>query len=306
MNLEHLREFCVFAERLNVSETAKMLNISQPTLSNHIASLEKETGAALVVHGRHPRLTQAGLYLVAQSTKLLQNHEECISGLQEISRREMSLSITVIHSFSGSFENLKTFLARFLWDNPNIYLNEPEPDYGSAYEILTRQKLDAASVSLCPLPDDVQMGVIFRELPLAIPYRLSVWVDRNHPLAEKPSLSWLDLDGTKMMFHSARKLYVTEATELFRQHEAEIIPVLSARSGTSFLQSVGPQDLLLMDEYYESMPVYAAHPSRVFRRINEPDAFCRAYLAYLPDRVTPSLDVLLNYLESNRDSGARS
>ena len=156
MNFEHLREFCVFADRLNVSESAKILNISQPTLSNHIAALEKEAGAPLVVHGRHPRLTQAGLYLVAQSSRLLKEHEECIAGLQDISRKEMSMTIAIDHCFSGCFENQKTFLASFLWDHPNFYMNEPEPNHASAFDILSKQGADGVCISYTPLSEDVE------------------------------------------------------------------------------------------------------------------------------------------------------
>lgn len=60
MNISYLEEFLTFSRYMNVSEAARQLHVAQPTLSNHIAALEKEFGCDLVARGKTMRLTPAG------------------------------------------------------------------------------------------------------------------------------------------------------------------------------------------------------------------------------------------------------
>ena len=60
VRVEVLREFIEFAKYQNISAAAKKLFITQPALSNHIASIEKELGLELVRHGKTMELTAAG------------------------------------------------------------------------------------------------------------------------------------------------------------------------------------------------------------------------------------------------------
>jgi DNA-binding transcriptional LysR family regulator len=48
MKIETLNEFVVFAKHMNFSSAARELYCSQPGLSNHIMTLEKELGFALI------------------------------------------------------------------------------------------------------------------------------------------------------------------------------------------------------------------------------------------------------------------
>ncbi|MBM6998800.1 LysR family transcriptional regulator [bacterium] len=76
MNTELLHEFCVFARRLNFTTAARYLNISQPTLSRHIAELERHFKTSLVTHGTAtPELTYAGEVLLNSANKLLDEEQ---------------------------------------------------------------------------------------------------------------------------------------------------------------------------------------------------------------------------------------
>ncbi|WII95681.1 LysR family transcriptional regulator [Moraxella haemolytica] len=48
MDLSHLNTFIHVAKTGNISQSAKMLGISQPTLSRHIAQLEQTLGQQLI------------------------------------------------------------------------------------------------------------------------------------------------------------------------------------------------------------------------------------------------------------------
>ena len=61
MDISAFNEFVELAKRLNITETARMLNMSQPTLSKHIISFEKELRLSLFERtGSAMRLTEAG------------------------------------------------------------------------------------------------------------------------------------------------------------------------------------------------------------------------------------------------------
>lgn len=61
MNLEYLKEFVELAKRLNYTETARALMMSQPTLSKHIGQLERSLKLTLIRRdGNTLRLTNEG------------------------------------------------------------------------------------------------------------------------------------------------------------------------------------------------------------------------------------------------------
>src|SRR5918911_5353228 len=72
MNLTHLRVLEAVARRGSVTEAAKELHYSQPSVSHHLGRLEAETGAQLLQRvGRGIRLTPAGQLLADRAAEIL-------------------------------------------------------------------------------------------------------------------------------------------------------------------------------------------------------------------------------------------
>ncbi|NUO87864.1 MAG: LysR family transcriptional regulator [Cupriavidus sp.] len=89
MELRHLRYFQVVAQELNVTRAAERLHMAQPPLSRQIRQLEQEIGVALFDRiGRGLRLTEAGRFLLDQTTQLTQRLEEAVEGTRRIGRGE--------------------------------------------------------------------------------------------------------------------------------------------------------------------------------------------------------------------------
>ena len=79
MKIEHLREFLILEKTRNFSEAAKILHISQSSLSKHIAALEDEVDVDLFKRlGNTLQLTEAGSVFLdgADAERVLKKMEE--------------------------------------------------------------------------------------------------------------------------------------------------------------------------------------------------------------------------------------
>ena len=73
MNLKQLEAFVKVAETKSFSSAAKLLYLTQPTVSAHIASLEKELNACLLVRStKGVALSEAGKELYAYAEQMLE------------------------------------------------------------------------------------------------------------------------------------------------------------------------------------------------------------------------------------------
>ncbi|MCD4803920.1 MAG: LysR family transcriptional regulator, partial [Anaerolineales bacterium] len=74
VDLLRIQTFLHAAENLNFSETARILHLTQPTVSHHIKNLEKELGVELFArHGATIKLTDAGRLLEPWARKMLRS-----------------------------------------------------------------------------------------------------------------------------------------------------------------------------------------------------------------------------------------
>lgn len=83
MTDKRLLVFTTLARTLNFGETARLVGISQPAVSKHIAALEAEIGAALFVrYGRSVALTDKGQSLLPIVLTILEGYA-AIDNLKE-------------------------------------------------------------------------------------------------------------------------------------------------------------------------------------------------------------------------------
>ena len=81
VDLVRIETFIHAAENLNFSEAARVLHLSQPTVSHHIKSLENDLGVKLFERqGAAIKLTDAGRLLIPWARRMLRDSIE----LQEI------------------------------------------------------------------------------------------------------------------------------------------------------------------------------------------------------------------------------
>lgn len=103
MELRHLRYFIAVAEELHFRRAAERLHISQPPLSEQIASLEDELGVRLLERdrSRSVKLTAAGTAMLIEARKIMQQVEKTAEIVQRVSRGEVgTLSIGLAPAMS--------------------------------------------------------------------------------------------------------------------------------------------------------------------------------------------------------------
>lgn len=176
MELRQLRYFVKVAETLNFSEAAKVLCITQSTLSQQVKQLENELGTTLLVRSSHSvAMTEAGRELLPYAQKTLREAELCKTRISDLnSLAAGTLNIGVTYSFSPILtETLITFVRMY----PKIKLNIFYKPMTELMELLREREVDLA-LAFRPTRhiDGVESHIIFQN-------SLSAIVSTSHPLA---------------------------------------------------------------------------------------------------------------------------
>lgn len=187
LSLRNLGYIVATAELGSVTDAARTLNVSQPTISAAITHAEAELGAQMFVrhHARGMTLTVAGRRVVNEARLLLSHARDFQRSMQSLGEGETG-EIAV-----GSFMTLATrfmpaLLSGFSQSVPGITVNLEEGNQQDIVEGLLSGRLELALSYAYALPDEV-MGEPLTELP---PY---VLVAGDHPLAGRDSVSLREL-----------------------------------------------------------------------------------------------------------------
>jgi len=120
MDAEKIATFLCAADNLSFSEAAKLLHLSQPSVSHQIKTLEQELGVGLFTRSNTGlELTEAGRVLVPWARRLIQdfgNMKQMANSLDEDIVGELRISCSTT---SGKYI-LPQFVARFCGKHPLV------------------------------------------------------------------------------------------------------------------------------------------------------------------------------------------
>jgi DNA-binding transcriptional LysR family regulator len=122
MSFRNLYYFLVVAEELSITRSAERLFISQQTLSEHIAKLEKEYNIKLFNRKRDISLTYAGKCMVDSVSRILAIEREMKNRFEDI-RQEKGGEISIGLSVSRSQTLLPLAIPKFTQMYPNADLH---------------------------------------------------------------------------------------------------------------------------------------------------------------------------------------
>ena len=186
MNYNYLRYFSVLAQLEHYTLAAARLEISQPSLSSAIRSLEDELGVKLFEKaGRNIRLTEEGRYFQKKVDAAM---EELSTATQMLlASRENAPIVFRLGFVSGSLNGaVARQMASCIRDNDRFRFHITEGSAKDLMDLLHQEKLDMAIVDVTSRDRSLH----FRKLRQRNFY---VAVPTDHPLAEKSSVSDSDL-----------------------------------------------------------------------------------------------------------------
>lgn len=196
MELRILRYFLVVAREENMTKAAKLLHITQPTLSRQIMQLEEEFGVHLFRRSNHSIiLTPEGLLLRRRAQELVDLADRTTA---ELTAPEDQISGEIAIGW-GESENgmfLAELIKAFRQQYPDVYFSLYT---GIADDVKERIEKGLLDFGLLIEPVDISK---YHFIPM--PYK-DYWVamvQKKDPLAEKESICAGDLIGRPLILAS--------------------------------------------------------------------------------------------------------
>ena len=182
--LKQLKTFIAVAEYKKMSEAAKRLYISQPTVSQVISELESEYQTSLFERiSKELKITPAGLLLLDNAREIIAIHEQLEQSMTHINAvrpLRIGATLTIGNTLMGTLaENL-------IKKHPDIDINVFVDNTKIIEHRMIHNELDIALVE----------GIIVRQEIITKPVLedyLCLICGKNHPFASKSSVTMEDL-----------------------------------------------------------------------------------------------------------------
>lgn len=217
MTIQQLRYILTVAKTGSITEAARQLFISQPSLSNAIKEIEKETGIAIFLRSRTGiTLTKDGLEFLGYARQVIQQMELLEDRYVTALPQKVKFGVST-HHYSFTENAFVEFLKRFGQERYEFYYSET-----NTHQILNDVKNRTCDLGIIYLSkenetvlrrvlEDYQL--VFTELFVAKPH---VFLRKDHPLTKQSSLSLKDLEAyPRLNFAQNEYESVYYAEELF-------------------------------------------------------------------------------------------
>ena len=161
MLYEKLNYIIAIAEERNLTQAAKRLYISQPTLTLYLNRLENELGVKLFDRSKSPvTLTDAGAYYLEKMKKIYASEQALRSQIHFIANPTQTLLVGIGQVRGHPW--LPLFLPTFCSIHPDINVQIVQETEQQMYEDLQKQKLDVG-IGVFPASTDIEMVEIMEE-----------------------------------------------------------------------------------------------------------------------------------------------
>ena len=192
MTIEQLRYFQAVCKYGNVSHAAEILNISQPSVSNAIANLEKEFGVKLFTrYHKRLQLTEEGQTMSDMAAKLLSQADEISQTMKELGNQSKALRLGV-PPMIGSLV-LPILYDEYFKQRPHLRVHIVEDDTSGLKKLLADNQIDVAFLPHTRPFDGDLCAQHLTELQNVC------CVSRSHPLATRKSIQFRELGNEPLV-----------------------------------------------------------------------------------------------------------
>lgn len=223
MTLQQLKYILMVAEEGSITEAAKKLFLSQPSLSNAIKEVEKETGISIFSRSRTgATLTKEGIEFLGYARQVIQQMELLEDRYITELPPKIKFGVSA-HHYTFTENAFVELVKRFGQDRYEFYYSET-----GTHQILENVKNRVCEIGIIYLSDENEMVIrkileefhlVFTDLFEARPH---VFLQKDHPLAKQKKVSLKELEPyPRLNFVQDEYESVYYAEELFSSLPAE-------------------------------------------------------------------------------------
>jgi DNA-binding transcriptional LysR family regulator len=241
VSLDQLRAFIAAVDEGSFSAGARKLHRAQSAVSELVSNLEAQLGVVLFDRSeRYPKLTPAGIQLVADARGVVANVDLLKARAKGISRgleSELSAVVDVLFPIEAIAESAKEFRDRFPRTPLRLYVEA----LGGAYQPVLDGRCSLGVVGSLPIAPDSMTLERLQGLPMIMV------AAREHPLAQLTGI----IPKTELAKHV--QLVLTDRSELTTGREFGVMSPLTWRLGDLYAKHA----FLLKGLGWGGMPLHA-------------------------------------------------
>lgn len=291
----HLEIIAAIVDNGGLTEAARQLGKSQPSLSRTLSELEQRVGAKLFHPGQRPlRPTQLGIDLAVHGRQVRDATHAASSLLDRESQR---LRATIRIGGTPIFMEgvVSTLIAEFQNDFADLRVDQ---QLGYTEELIEEVREGSLDLAICPMHvDHDPRGLAFRPV---LPGRNVLATRSGHPLTRNPTPTlsdlaaypWIAPPTSSPLYKDLRRtLTQIGADELkIRFSSGTLASVLGILSSSDAL-TVLPYSVVVhpsRKETLATLPFDVAHPDRrlgILSRTGDPPRAVRSLVEFLTDRL---------------------
>ncbi|NTW29040.1 MAG: LysR family transcriptional regulator [Coriobacteriia bacterium] len=301
MNVDSIREFIIFSDYMNFSRAARKLHISQPAMSNHVASMEKELGVKLVDRG-DMRITSEGRLFLAHAQDVIDSYDKAVSSLR-LGKDGVVGKVVVKQPFSsGTSGSMFTkIMCAVKHEYPLIDVSMT----GGTHEYILDEI--AKSSIACGLyfnfrPEFAAYdGSRFESIPIAKD-SCYLFVHKRHPLATKDPLLVRDLADYPLLMPKGASFHdlVVAAVQIASDHGTSFkFDYRVAESVCNlFLSEVDEHTACLVGSEASRVLEITVHDDMIIRPFDE-DVSVVGSIVYSAKNGSPAFGLFIDYVREN-------
>jgi LysR family cyn operon transcriptional activator len=231
MELRHLRYFLALAERLNFTQAAAQVYVTQSTLSHQIIQLEDELGMKLFDRSdRRVVLTAAGELFLPKAIKALAEIDSGIA-LVKTPAKTLTGQLRIGTTPTLNMEVVPHCLALFSREHPSMRVMVDE---GTGDGLIADLRKGLLDLLVAYRPFDLE-GLVFEPLYTE---EMVVVVNQRHPFTRRRRLRFMDLHRRELVLPPRKFTTRVQLDEAFAAVGAEPVVLMESSSIAAMLKLV--------------------------------------------------------------------